>query len=228
MHFEINNKYQCIEKLIPLFIEGDREEAIRILCSWGEEYSYQETIREILEPAIIKFGHDWGKTEMVSLGQGYVLGKVAEEIFDMASNEFQEEGLLPNKGPVIMGNIEDDNHALGRKLVTIFLKLNNWIVIDLGNDVTAKEFVDTAVEHNAPIIGASAMILRTAMNIKKVRDELIKRQLEDEIFLAVGGAVFCQRPDLVEEVGGNGTAENAILAPALFDKLLEMSGRCIK
>ena len=38
--------------------------------------------------------------------------------------------------------------------------------------------------------------------------------------LAVGGAVFLQRPELVKEVGGDGTAPNAIAAPALMERLM--------
>jgi len=39
----------------------------------------------------------------------------------------------------------------------------------------------------------------------------------------VGGAVFRLRPELVEELGGDGTAPNALQAPALFDRLLARS-----
>ena len=229
--YEIGNQYQCIESLISLFIAGDRDEAINLLNCWGKEFGYQEAINDILEPAITKFGHDWGQTEQVSLGQGYVLGKVAEDIFETASKEYYYQSIPESKGPVIMGNIEDDNHALGRKLVITFLKIKGWKVIDLGNDITAKEFVDTAIENNAPIIGISAMILRTALNIKSVRQLIDRRNLADKIKLAVGGAVFCQRPELVKEIGGDGTAVNAILVPDLFDNLLEkskLSRRCLK
>jgi len=64
------------------------------------------------------------------------------------------------------------------------------------------------------------MMYTTAINIKKVRQELDKRGLSGKIKLVAGGAVFRIRPELVNEVGSDGTAGNAILAPALFDKLL--------
>ncbi len=149
-----------------------------------------------------------------------MLGKVTEDIFELTASEYRQNELNQEKGPVIIGNIEGDTHALGRKLVTIFLKLEGWQVIDLGNDVSANEFIDAAEKASAPIIGVSAMMLRTAMNISKVRAEIDKRGLTEKIRLAVGGAVFCQRPGLINEIGGDGTAGNAIKAPALFDKLL--------
>jgi methanogenic corrinoid protein MtbC1 len=89
----------------------------------------------------------------------------------------------------------------------------------LGNDVLATEFVDKAVELKARVIGISAMMYSTAVNIKKVRDEIDKRKLTNQIKLAVGGAVFRLRPELVAEVGGDGTTGNAMNANLLFEKL---------
>jgi methanogenic corrinoid protein MtbC1 len=63
------------------------------------------------------------------------------------------------------------------------------------------------------------MMLTTAENIRAVRAELDARGLPGRIRLAVGGAVFKLRPELVREVGGDGSAPSAIQAPALFDRL---------
>ena len=92
--------------------------------------------------------------------------------------------------------------------------------MDLGNDVTAEQFVDCAIENDADIIAVSAMMFTTAKNILKVRDEINLRDNNRKIKLAVGGAVFKLRPELVAEVGGDGTAGNAIEAPALFESLV--------
>ncbi|MBN2065111.1 MAG: cobalamin-dependent protein [Sedimentisphaerales bacterium] len=210
----------CLSQLLAFLREGDRESATNILKIWGQKQGYHKAISDILEPALTEFGKDWSISGKVSLGQAYVLGKVTEDIFELTAGEYTRNEKTQEKGPVIIGNIEGDTHALGRKLVTIFLKLEGWQVIDLGNDITATQFVDAAERASAPIIGVSAMMLRTAMNISKVRAEIDKRGLTDNIRLAVGGAVFCQRPGLIHEIGGDGTAGNAIKAPALFDQLL--------
>lgn len=43
-----------------------------------------------------------------------------------------------------MGNIEDDFHPLGRRLVNIYSQAAGWNIIDLGNDVPAVEFIEKA------------------------------------------------------------------------------------
>jgi len=101
--------------------------------------------------------------------------------------------------------------------------MHGWHVIDLGNDVLAEEFIDTAVENNARIIGVSAMMYDNALNISRVRDGLGSRNLNGHIQLAVGGAIFNEDKNLVEKVGGDGTAINAIAALNLFDELWQRS-----
>ncbi len=93
----------------------------------------------------------------------------------------------------------------------------------MGNDVPATAIVNKAVEVHARVIGISAMMYTTALNIQKVRKELDSRNLSQLIQLAVGGAVFNQRPGLVDEVGGDGTCKTALGAPQLMEELWQRS-----
>jgi methanogenic corrinoid protein MtbC1 len=159
----------------------------------------------------------------LSLAHGYISGKVAEEFYLIASQS--EEFLISNtqvKGTIILGNTEDDFHPLGRRLVNIFSTAAGWNIIDLGNDVPAEIFIENAIKNQARIIAVSAMMFTTAKNILKIRKELDRQSLSEQIKLAVGGAVFKLRPELVNDIGGDGTADNAIDAPALFDSLIKM------
>ncbi len=210
------------DQLLDLILAGDRQSATDLVDNWAKVHGYEHAVVEILEPALAVFGEKWAMTEEVSLAQGFVAGKIAEDVMQKAAASHAGDSLPRElKGPVVIGNIEDDAHALGRKLVVVFLRLAGWEVYDLGNDVPAAEFVDKAVKVNSPIVAASAMMYTTAMNIRKLREEIDTRGLTEKILLAVGGAVFRQRPELVAEVGGDGTARNAIEAPQLMDRLLK-------
>ncbi len=209
---------QQIKALVDLILVGEQAEADRLLESWAGKNGYRSTIVTILEPALERIGRLWEK-ENISLAAGYLAGKVAETLLRQAA--IHEQSLPLSKGPVIIGNSEDDYHSLGRSLVGIFLTTAGWKVIDLGNDVPAREFVDAAIEHQASIIGVSAMMYTTAKNITHVRHEIDKRGLNGKIKLAVGGAVFKSVPGLVTEVGGDGTAANAVDVPVLFSRLYQ-------
>lgn len=204
------------QKLFDSILSGNREQANETLDQWAGHSHYRSAIAEVLEPVLEEIGNRWS-AEKISLAAGYLAGKVAEDV--LVQSLRCEQSIPQTKGPVVIGNVEDDYHSLGRKLVGIFLKTSGWRVIDLGNDVSASAFVDAAVENKAWVIGVSAMMFTTAENITKIRKEIEDRGLSGRIKLAVGGAVFKIRPELVAEVGGDGTAANAMDAPRLFEQL---------
>lgn len=214
------------QPLIEKIRQADREGANALLDAWAAEHGYERLIREILDPALALIGEEWNASETFTLAQVYVAAKVTEDVLGkVAAQRKQAPGGYPSKGPVVIGNIEEDFHSLGRRMVGTFLRVEGWIVYDLGNDVPADVFVDKALETGARVIGVSAMIMTTARNIKRVREAIDRRGLTGRIQLAVGGAVFRVCNGLVEEVGGDGTASNALGAPALFDRLWQQSLR---
>jgi methylmalonyl-CoA mutase cobalamin-binding domain/chain len=207
--------------LIAMIINAERTEAVDLICSIAAQIGYPAVITHVLDPALIEIGDMWAR-EKLSLAQGYVAAKITEDVLLKAvdTKEWQAETAEMHI-PVVLASIEDDFHPLGRKMVSTFLQLAGWTVHDMGNDITAEEMVDKAVELNAPIIGVSAMMYTSALNIGKVRQEIDRRGLQDKLKLAVGGAIFKVRATLVEEVGGDGTAASAIDAPQLFSDLLK-------
>jgi len=209
------------KSLLELIIDAQRLESVDLVDQIAHEMGYFEAINVLLEPVLIEIGDMWSK-ENLSLAQGYVAAKITEDILLKAveSSEWQLKQ-IENNIPVVIANIEDDFHALGRKMIGTFLTASGWQVHDLGNDMLAEDIVDAAEELNAPIIGVSAMMYTSALNIKKVRHEIDKRNLQDKIKLAVGGAIFKVRPQLVDEVGGDGTAASATQVPELFSQLLK-------
>lgn len=208
------------DRLVSLILDSDRPLANKLIDDWATVHGYDKALIEVLNPALEKIGQLWGSGVEFSLAQGYVAGKVAEDILTkMAANKKRTVEKRETKGSVVIGNIEDDYHPLGRRMVGVFLQTSGWRIYDLGTDVLSKEFVDKAVEVGARVIGASAMMYTSAMNIRKLREEIDNRGLTGYLQLAVGGAVFNLRPELVEEVGGDGTAKNAIDASVLVEEL---------
>ena len=207
-------------------LDADRKEANRLLEERSARVGRGQAAMDLLEPALNEIGRVWETTGDISLAQAYVAAKVAEDYLMKAADE-PVSGNDPEtfRGTVVIGNIEDDFHSLGRKMVKVFLEKDGWQVIDLGNDVDSQAFVDHAIEHQAAFIAVSAMMFSTAMNIKNVRKEMDNRNITGKIKLVVGGAVFRLRPELVKEVEADGTAPNAILAPALFAGLSNSPGK---
>lgn len=224
---------ESVTLLYRLIIEADRTEARVLLESAVGSMGYDDTLKNILEPTLRMVGERW-VSDRISLAQGFVAGKVAEDFLVLGKTQgITRRGAGTADGATaagndgtglpariaVLGNVEDDYHVLGRSMVASFLGIEGWDIVDLGCDVLAVDFVDRAIEAGACVIGASAMMLTTARNIAGIRHELDSRKLDGHLKLAVGGAVFTMRPDLVAEVGGDGTARTALEAPALFERL---------
>ena len=206
------------ERLFNLILEARRDEALALLRAAEAESGGIAALKDLLEPVLSRIGERWS-VDKISLAVAYVAGKVAEDFI---------AGILPEAAPgrvaadarvAVLGNAEDDYHGLGRRIVAAFLRVAGWRVVDLGNDVLPEAFAEAAVAEGATVIGVSAMMLTNALNIRRVREELDRRGLSGRVGLAVGGAVFVMRPELVAEVGGDGTVATAMEAPELFERL---------
>lgn len=206
-----------VKQLLQFIQDSNRDGANQLIENLlTEGATPKDVLIHVLDPAMIKIGQLWGQNA-ASLSETFVAAKIAEDILVLCTPKVQQH--TEPKGVAVIGNIEDDFHSLGRRIVASFLSAAGWEVHDLGNDVLAEEFIDKALEVNAHIIGASAMMQTTALNVRKVRDLLDERGLSGQIKLAVGGAVFNWRPQLAEEVGADGTAANAAEVDALFMRL---------
>lgn len=207
------------ETLFNLILNSNRVDASELLEELAEQRGYSATLKEVLEPVLYEVGERWHKE--LSLAHGYIAGKIAEDFLFKATQSSEFNLNVHKKGSIVIGNVEDDYHALGRKMLATFLTAGGWEVYDLGNDVIASDFVDKAVETGAKIIGVSAMMYSTALNITKIRKEIENRGLNGKMLLAVGGAIFNLRPELVAELGGDITARNAIEADLVLTQALE-------
>jgi methylmalonyl-CoA mutase cobalamin-binding domain/chain len=213
----------AVELLESAVLLADLKTGRRVMAEMAAEHGYERLVSEVLEPALTSLGERLKRQE-VSLAQSYVLSMMVDEALEQIPKSRDEQSALPRKGPVVLANIEDDCHPLGRKIISTCLRIHGWEVCDLGTDVEATTMVDRAIGIGARVIGVSAMIYSTARNILKVREEINARGYEHRIQLAVGGAVFRLNPDVVSEVKADATAPNVFSAVALFEELWHRAG----
>jgi 5-methyltetrahydrofolate--homocysteine methyltransferase len=95
---------------------------------------------------------------------------------------------IKSQGKIVIGTVYGDLHDIGKNLVGIMLKGAGFEVIDLGKNVPAEEFVETAHKENAKVIGMSALLTTTMPVMGKVTELLKERKLNGTIKTIVGGA----------------------------------------
>ena len=126
-------------------------------------------------------------------------------------------GEMTAAGTVVMGTVRGDLHDIGKNLVGIMLKGAGFRVVDLGKDVPPEDFVDAAVEHEAGVIGMSALLTTTAPVMAEVVGLLKERGLTERIQTIVGGAPMST--ELAAELGADAYAFDA---PSAVDRIQEL------
>ena len=113
--------------------------------------------------------------------------------------------------------MEGDIHDIGKNLVALMLKNYGFRVIDLGKDVPGEKIVEAAREHDAAIIGLSALMTTTMTEMKKVVKLVRESGLKAKVI--IGGAVITQ--EYADEIGADGYSRDAADAVKLVKRLTE-------
>jgi Predicted cobalamin binding protein len=117
---------------------------------------------------------------------------------------------------VVIATVEHDIHDIGKNLVALMLRNYGYRVVDLGKDVPAGEIIDAAIRENADIIGLSALMTTTMMEMKTVVELAKEKGVSAKII--IGGAVITQ--GFADEIGADGYSKDAQEAVELVGRIL--------
>jgi methanogenic corrinoid protein MtbC1 len=107
---------------------------------------------------------------------------------------FIASGEVKRRGVFVIGTVAGDLHDIGKNIVAMMIEGAGWEVIDLGVDVKVERFVEEVVKHPSAVIGLSALLTTTMVNMGLAVKELKAREPGRHIL--VGGApvsrAFCE------------------------------------
>ena len=98
-----------------------------------------------------------------------------------------ETGVEPI-GKISIGTIKGDLHDIGKNLVCMMLEGGGFEVIDLGVDVSPEKFVDSIKEKGVQVIGMSALLTTTMINMREMMKLLDETNLRNKVKVMIGGA----------------------------------------
>ena len=99
---------------------------------------------------------------------------------------FFRSGEVKRKGTFIIGTVVGDLHDIGKNLVSMMVEGNGWEVIDLGIDVKAEKFIAAAKDHPGSIVGLSALLTTTMVNMGSIVKQIHEQAPGTQII--IGGA----------------------------------------
>lgn len=121
-------------------------------------------------------------------------------------------------GTVVLGTVNGDIHDIGKTLVGTMLTAGGFNVIDLGVDVPVATFIETARDHQADIVGLSALLTTTMVTQRGVIEALEESGLREQVKVMVGGAPVTS--GWADEIGADGFSEDAIGAVGVARRLM--------
>ncbi|MFT5087173.1 MAG: 5-methyltetrahydrofolate--homocysteine methyltransferase [Candidatus Latescibacterota bacterium] len=121
-------------------------------------------------------------------------------------------------GTAVMGTVKGDLHDIGKNLCIMMLRGSGFVVHDLGVDTSEDEFIEAIEEHNAKLLGMSALLTTTMPNMGKTIEAFIDEDLRDGVKIMVGGAPVT--PEFAEDMGADGYGKDALGCVELAKQLL--------
>jgi 5-methyltetrahydrofolate--homocysteine methyltransferase len=192
-------------QLKEIVISGDGEAAKRLAAELlGSGVSAREIIDSALLPAMDVVGARMRSGECF-IPEVLLSARTMQGALDLLRPHLAA-GEQAGLGTVVIGTVEGDLHDI--------------TVINLGTSVPTAKFVQAVKEHQAVILGMSALLTTTLPKMRETLAALSEAGLRDSVKVMAGGAPVTQ--SFCEELGADGYGANAGLA---VEKAKELIGK---
>lgn len=122
-------------------------------------------------------------------------------------------------GTLVIGTVKGDLHDIGKNLVASMLEGCGFEVINLGVDISDRQFVDAVKKYNPQIVCLSALLTTTMNYMKNVIDTLAAEGLRENVKILIGGAPVNE--EFARQIGADGYSANANGAVVLAKRILQ-------
>lgn len=152
-------------KGISKHLEEDITEALA-------KYSPIDIIEKLLLEGMNKVGELFGAGKMF-LPQVVKSSRIMKEAVDVLQVHLKNNG-GKNIGRYVIATVKGDVHDIGKNILSLILKCNNFEVIDLGVMVSSSEILKAAIKYKPDIVGLSGLItpsLDEMINVAKTMEK---------------------------------------------------------
>jgi len=115
-----------------------------------------------------------------------VMKKAVAHLVPFIEAEKEKSGGVKPNGKIVVATVKGDVHDIGKNIVGVVLRCNNYDVVDLGVMVPYQKILDTAKAEKADVIGLSGLITPSLDEMVTVAKEMKKQGFE--LPLLIGGA----------------------------------------
>lgn len=203
------------EGLREAILYGDKDIILELIeLALAKGLSPLDINLQILIPAIEEVGKKFEKKEYF-LPQIIMAAEAMQKACGRLNASLKGAESL-SKGTLLMATVAGDIHDIGKNIVIAVLESHGYTVIDLGRDVQKERIVQEARDKNVSLIGLSALMTTTMIEMEHLIVELKKTGCPAHVI--VGGAAVTK--DFAAKIGASGYARDAIEAVRIVSELL--------
>jgi len=198
-----------LQQIASNLYEGE-DEAVASLVQKALDQGHQPT--EILQGGLI--------AGMDQVGRDFKAGDLfVPEVLIAARAMHAGMGVLrpllaesdaPSAGKYVIGTVKGDLHDIGKNLVKMMLEGAGFETVDLGTDVEPAAFVAAVREHKPSLVGMSALLTTTMVQMRATVEALVEAGLREQVKIMVGGAPVTEA--FAKEIGADAYAPDAASA----------------
>jgi 5-methyltetrahydrofolate--homocysteine methyltransferase len=193
---------------------GDRKTAVAVTQSAIDDGLPPQAILDAMTKAMEVVGGKFSRNELY-VPEMLISARAMKEATAVLEPLLVKAGIKPEHTAVI-GTTKGDLHDIGKNLVGMMWKGAGIAIVDLGTNVSAEQFVSAAKEHQASLIGVSALLTTTMVGMKDVVSAVKAAGLPTRVL--VGGAPLT--PEFASSIGAHGYAPDAASAVEVAKGLL--------
>ena len=177
-----------------------------------------ELINQEIVPALDAVGDRFEKKTLF-LPQLLMSAEAAKAAFEVIKSHLQggEENTKRSRLTIVIATVKGDVHDIGKNIVKVLLENYGFHVIDLGKDVPPETILEAAKKENAQLVGLSALMTTTVVNMKETI-ELLRKELP-HVKVMVGGAVLTQ--EYADSIGADFYGKDAMASVRYASDLAE-------
>ena len=181
--------------------EKAREETTRRIAE-GE--APLDIVNQELIPALDVVGKGFEKGTLF-LPQLLMAAEAAKAAFEVVKQSMSGTA-RKERGSVILATVKGDIHDIGKNIVKVLMENYGYKVYDLGRDVPAEDILETALKHDVKLVGLSALMTTTVVNMESTIKLL--REKKPDAKVVVGGAVMTK--EYADDIGADCYAKEAM------------------
>jgi methanogenic corrinoid protein MtbC1 len=204
----MNIKYELINNISKTISNLENSEKIKNLIK--EAISQKIPIVEIIEEGLRKgldiVGKKYENNEYF-LSELLYAATLMNDALEILEPLLKTEK-LKSKGIIVLGTVKGDIHDIGKNIFKMYAQATGFEVYDLGVDVDPEVFIKKIKETGAQILGLSALLTTTILEMKTVIEQLKKAGIRNKVKVLLGGNAVTK--EFAKEIGADAAALNAI------------------